>query len=252
MDRAETTAKDIASLGGVTVKLPTIQVVDPEDWGPLERSMRDRDIYELAVVTSGYTVDALTVALKRQSVAPNASGLRCVAVGSQTAERLKRAGFACDSVAKEHNAASVIEMIAAMELSSESRILLPQADDARPELAVGLAKVFDRVDVVEAYGKRIPDPHVYRKGLRALRSAGADAILFTSPSTVHNLCRIMSNDFLEHMDQLAVVAIGATTQEACLRLGVSPDVVPRVATVRAALKSLAQMISTGEDRTADE
>ncbi len=103
---------------------------------------------------------------------------RIAAIGPGTAEELARHGLVADLVPHRFIAEALLESFA----GGPGRVLLPRAAVARDVLPEGLRAKGWTVEVVEAYRTAMarPDP----AALAA--AAGADAITFTSSSTVTN------------------------------------------------------------------
>jgi uroporphyrinogen III methyltransferase/synthase len=163
-------------LGAETLELATIEVGDPADGGAALRSAASRvGDYHWVCFTSANAVERLFACVRD---ARALGGVRVAAVGPGTAEALVSRGVAADLVPPRALAESLVEDFQA----GPGRVLLPQAAAARPVLAAGLeAKGWD-VDAVEAYRTRPATPSP--DALAA--AAKADAIAFTSSSTVEN------------------------------------------------------------------
>jgi uroporphyrinogen-III synthase len=95
-------------------------------------------------------------------------------------------------------------------------VLLPQAADARPVLAEGLAAKGWYVDVVEAYRTVTGSPS--ERELRAAREA--DAITFTSSSTVTGYLDVAGPDAVPPV----VASIGPITTATAKELGIAVTV----------------------------
>jgi uroporphyrinogen-III synthase len=111
-------------------------------------------------------------------VSPYKSAQKVAAVGPATADALRERGIQVDLVPDE----AVAEALVGAFPDGPGRVLLPQAAAARPTLADGLRAKGWTVDVVEAY--RTDAVALSANQLDA--AARADAIAFTSSSTVAN------------------------------------------------------------------
>jgi uroporphyrinogen III methyltransferase/synthase len=113
-------------------------------------------------------------------------------------------------------------------------VLLPQAALARDVLVDGLRAKGWTIDVVEAYRTTpvVPSEHV----LAAARSA--DAVTFTSSSTVRHFAAVAGTDHVP-----AVVAcIGPVTAETAVSVGLRVDVVAETSTVEGLIDALVAVL----------
>ena len=91
------------------------------------------------------------------------------------------------------------------------RVLLPQADIARPLLAKGLQDAGCTVDVLTAYQTKSADA-LPEDVLEALRSGEVDWITFTSSSTASNLVDLIGGE-AELLCNCKLASIGPKTSE---------------------------------------
>ncbi len=128
----------------------------------------DVDGYDWVAFTSVNAVDRVAVS----------ASTRVAAVGPATADALRARGASVELVPDE----AVGDALVAAFPEGPGRVLLPQAEGARPTLADGLrAKGWD-VDVVVTY-RTVP---VALSDARRKEADAADGIAFTSSSTVTN------------------------------------------------------------------
>jgi uroporphyrinogen III methyltransferase/synthase len=170
-------------LGAEPVEVPTIEIGDPSDGGVgLREAAAGIGAYEWVTFTSVNAVERFFAAVRD---ARALGGVQVAAVGPGTAAALAARGVAADLVPHRSVAEALVEAFptpAALGDPAPGRVLLPQAAGARPTVADGLrAKGWD-VDVVEAYRTRPACP----PGDLLAAAAKADAIAFTSASTVDN------------------------------------------------------------------
>jgi uroporphyrinogen III methyltransferase/synthase len=131
---------------------------------------------------------------------------RIAAVGPGTAEALRRRGVRPDLLPDTADAPA---LAAALIAAGGGSALLPQADEARPELADGLRAAGWRVSAVVAY----------RTEVRAIDPAHLgrlDAITVASAATGRRLRDALG---LTALRASRIVAIGPRTAEACAALG---------------------------------
>lgn len=166
----------LRELGAATVELPSIRVVDPDDDGTALRAAAARLAeYDWVVFTSA---NAVARVLPLIPDARAFGGAHVAAIGPGTAERLHAANVAADLM-PEH---FIAEALLAAFPEGPGRVLLPRAAVARDVLPDGLRAKGWGVDVVEAYRTE----QVAADPVTVDAARGADAIAFTSSSTVTN------------------------------------------------------------------
>ncbi len=206
--QAGSLSRRLRSLGAEVVEVPTIRIVPPTDGG---RGLADAAArlgsFDWVALTSANAVSAL---FEHVWDARALAGCRVAAIGPGTGEALARHGVRADLVPERSVAEGLLGDLAA---SPPGRVLVPQARSARPVLVAGLRKAGWDVEVAEAYGTEPADvaPAV------VTAAAQADAIAFTSASTVAGFVRAAGRDACP----ACVISIGPTTSSAAIELGLS-------------------------------
>lgn len=199
----------LEALGASVLEVPVIQIVEPADGGAALRSAVDHmHTYDWVVLASPNAAARFASAVA--GAAAEFHGVRVAAVGPGTAAVLRDLGLAVDLVADR----SVGEGLVDAFPSGTGRILLPRAAVTRDVIASGLAGKGWEVDEVEAYRTepRPADPAL------AAKTAAADAIAFTSSSTVRAFISSLGVRALPPV----VVSIGPETTRTLGSLGVEP------------------------------
>lgn len=227
--RGEGLAARLRGLGAEPVLHPTIAYAPPADPVALEEAMGrlEAGMYEWLLLTSVTAVEAVASALGAR--APRLSSrvsLKIGAVGPATAA-------ACGALLGAPPAVvpasfSGAELADALGDPAGRRVLLPNADIARPELEERLRAAGARVDRVVAY-RTVPAPGGAE--LATLIERGAlDALLFTSGSTARFLAAQLGPAGLELARRLIIACIGPSTAATCRELGLEPTFVADEAT----------------------
>jgi uroporphyrinogen-III synthase len=171
-EQASTLVGRVRALGATVIEVPTIAIADPADRGAaLGAAVAELDAFDWVVLTSTNGAARFLAALgERQQPPPVA------VVGPGTAAVVRAAGTEPALVPERF----VAEGLLAVFPPGPGRILLPQAEGARPVLAEGLRAAGWTVDTVVAYRTVAADapPALVE------RARQADAITFTSASTV--------------------------------------------------------------------
>ncbi len=215
----------LAEQGAEPIVFPTIKIVPPDDFGPLDRAIADLSLYDWLIFTSAngvrYFFDRLAAAdLDSRAL----GGLKIAAIGPATAAALGDFGLRADLVPAEYRAEAAVAALAG-EAEAGRRFLLPRAEEARQVLPRELAGLGGKIDVVTAYKTVLPDEADVANLRRTLAEGGLDLALFTASSTVKNLARLFPGESLA--DLLAGVKIGVIgpiTAETAQELGLSIDV----------------------------
>lgn len=241
-----------AAVGAEVETLPLLEVVPPADPEPLARAAAAASTYRWIVFTSANAVDAFLPLLPGSPTAALAgAGPRVAAVGDATAAALRRFGVEPALVPDRRDAHGLV--VALVEALSGSmpdpapeppagpdtptqpspadppapsgrrpRILLPQAADARPTLATGLAAAGVEVAVAVAYDKRLP-PDAAERAHRLFGGAGPLGwVTFTSPRVVEHFAALFGDAWPERRATLRAASIGPVTSRALDAAGVEP------------------------------
>jgi len=224
--QASSVAAQLRDLGAAAVELPTIAITDPADGGAALRAAAARlASFAWVVFTSANAVDR-TFALVRDARAFGAA--RVAVVGPATADALARHGVVADLVPERFVAEGLLDVWPA----GTGRVLLPRAAVARDALPDGLrARGWD-VEVVDAY-RTVPAQPSEKERAAA---AGADAVMFSSSSTVTNFMAM-------GIPVPPVVAcIGPVTARAAEAAGLRVDLVADESTVESLVAALARRL----------
>jgi uroporphyrinogen III methyltransferase / synthase len=232
--------------GAEVVAFPTIRLVPPEDYGPVDQAILRLGKYNWVVFTSQNGVTAFLDRLQALGRDPRAlRGILVAAIGPGTGAALRTRGVDVALAPAEFRAEALVEAFARAGVRGAS-ILLPRAEVARSVLPDGLRRLGAQVDVVAVYRTEVEhdqDPHVRRR----LLDGALDAVTFTSPSTVRNFLELLGPDALRVLRGCLVVCIGPVTAAAAGESGIRVDLVADtysipglVAALRTVLGSRAQ------------
>jgi uroporphyrinogen III methyltransferase / synthase len=221
--RARKQASDLVvrltDLGAECLECPTIEVVPPETWAPLDRAIADLYDYHWVVFTSVNGVTYFFDRLFEKGLDVRALGhLKTCAIGPATAARLRSFGLNTDVLPDSYRAESIIDAFGEKRIRND-KILLPRATEARPILPVELRRMGAVVEEVPAYRTRaVDDPDGAL--IESLENGAVDMVTFTSSSTVQNFKRLLPPDrFRELTAGLTIASIGPITTETARELG---------------------------------
>jgi uroporphyrinogen III methyltransferase/synthase len=220
----------LEGFGAMVIEAPTIRIVPPDDFGPLDAACAQAGSFQWIVFTSANGVDYFMQRLQASAGdIRDLKGTRLCAIGPGTAERLSRFGIKVDLMPAEYRAEAVLEALRATGDLRGQRILLPRADIAREMLAEELRRSGAEVVEVVAYrtvaveSDRQGEPDIYRM----LLDKRVDAITFTSASTVRTFVRMFgAEQAADLLRSTAVACIGPVTAEAAAQHDITTAVMP--------------------------
>jgi uroporphyrinogen III methyltransferase/synthase len=233
--RARAQASDLVDrltdLGAECLECPTIRVVPPDDWGPLDAAIDDLDTYDWLVFTSVNGVSFFFERLYEKGKDVRAlKDVHTAAIGPATAERLGDFGLKSDIVPKTYQAESVVEAFE-QEPMEEKRVLLPRAKEARPILPVELVKMGAVVNEIPVYQTEQASENVDEL-IKRLEQGAIDIVTFTSSSTVKNFKALLPADRFESLIKgVTVASIGPITTDTAKELGFKVDVTAKDFTI---------------------
>ena len=224
----------LRELGARPVEVSAIRIEEPSDGGAgLARAaaaIREGS-YRWVVFTSANAVAPLLDRL------PDSRALAdvCVAaVGPATADTLTAHGIVPDLVPDRQLAEGLLEAFPDPPMPGD-RVLFPRAAEGREVLVAGLGAAGWEVDVVEAYRTvRVPAPPELRAEV-----TGADAVCFTSSSTVTGFVDACGLDAVPPV----VVCIGPVTAATAEEAGIRVDAIAGSHTIEGLLEALVAVVA---------
>jgi len=223
----------LESKGAQCFEFPTIEVVPPTSWGPLDKAIEKLAQYDWVLFTSVNGVRFFFQRLEEQGEDVRAlHGIRIGAIGPKTAASLAERGLRLDLVPPEYRAEAVIEAMGGEEVEGK-RFLLPRAAKAREILPEKLEEMGGQVDVVPVYETIRPTER--SEEVQSLLEKGEiSCVTFTSSSTVENFAAMFPGEDLPALVVKAAIAcIGPITAETARDHGLEVDIMPAEYTVEA-------------------
>ncbi len=245
LTRAKEQAAEFASLlaayGAEPVEAPTIRIVPPADWAPVDRAIEDLASYHWIIFTSLNGVAFFMGRLfARGFDARRLAGRTVCCIGPRTAQELERFGVKADVVPEEYQAEGLVAAFAGREISG-ARMLVPRAEVARELLPEELRKRGAHVDVVPVYRTVVPDGDIaaWRDLLVQQR---IDVAAFTSSSTVRNCIALLggAEAACALLKPVALACIGPVTAKTAEEYGLTVSIQARENTVPALADAIAE------------
>ncbi len=262
----------LEELGAEIIQFSTVEIVPPETWADLDRSIDTVTSYDWLIFTSSNGVKYFFKRFfERDLDIRELRGLKICAIGTKTAAELKKYGLRVDLVPEEFRAEGLIETFV-KEVRSEElppnppltrgeqnggsdskpetrnskllegmKFLLPRAEVAREVFPEEVRRLGGTIDVPVTY--RAVKPELHGKRLRRFLKEGRVTIAtFTSAATFNNFREIMGEDADELLRDVAIAAIGPVTAKAVERAGLKVDIMPGEATVEAMVEEIKKWV----------
>ena len=219
-EQAAALSDRLRSLGAEVIPLPTIEILPPDDWGPLDAAIEVLDTYDWLIFTSANGVRHFVERLDVSDHDLRDIRAKICAIGPATAESLARLHIKVDRTPEEYVAESLLAALTGEELRGK-RILLPRARVARDVIPVELEKRGATVNVVSAYQTVVPEDVAARVERLFEGSSKPDWVTFTSSSTVRNFVSVCP---VERLEGVRVASIGPITSATVRELDIRVDV----------------------------
>jgi uroporphyrinogen III methyltransferase/synthase len=236
----------LTRLGAIVTECPMIEIAPPSSWEALDSAIGKINTYDWLIFTSANAVGYFFARLK----VGVPSGLKICAVGKATAARISDFGLSADLLPEINQSEGVFAALSkkiGQENLTKTRFLFPRAKYGRDYLIDELRKSGVEIDLAEAYQTIRPDYDA--ETVLNLLNHETDIIVFTSPSTVHNLAELIGNDRLRSVLQnIVVVCIGPTTGQAAIEKELSVSIQPENQSVEDLIESIIAFVQINKPR----
>lgn len=231
--RPEAQAEEMAALlwaqGARPLRFPVIATAPPPSWDGLDRACAAVDRYAWIVFTSANGVRFFFDRFCRgDRDVRDLKGVRIATIGPATARAVAERGLRVDLVPESFVSEGVVAAFQSRDLRGR-RVLLPRAAEARDVLPEGLRGLGAEVDAVTAY-QTVSTGRTRQELDDLLRTAGADVVSFTSPSTVREFCAVAGRNH-PLWERIVVACLGPVTVAEARRLGLPVHIVQERFTV---------------------
>ncbi len=225
--------RKLASLGAECIEFPTIQVLPPESWEPMDAAIAHLTDYGWILFTSPNGVKFFLDRLHFHGKdVRELKGIRIGAIGPKTAEQWRRQGIVPDLVPTEYRAEAIVEAFKEMGIRP-GKVLLPRAEKAREVLPEELGKMGFTVDVIPAYQTVKPDQDTAMVA-EMLQKGQIHMVTFTSSSTVANFLNMIDRRdpaTRKNLDGVKIACIGPVTAETAQTNGLTVTLTPNQYTI---------------------
>ncbi len=246
--QASELARRLCELGAEVIECPTIAIEPPLEYAPMDRAIDQLQSYEWLFFTSVNGVEFFFNRLRQLGKNSHAlKHLKVVAIGPQTAGRLRGEGVHACFVPAKYQAEGILEGLNPSEIQG-CRILIPRAAKAREVLPETLRQWGAIVDVVEAYQTVLPQNHKPRLK-ELLEQNRIDMILFTSSSTVVNFVQLSeAQDLKRRLQGVIVGCIGPITAQTAVDNGLDVRIISAEFTIPGLVDAMLRHYAPGDPR----
>ena len=206
-EQSEPLFSELTNLGVKVISLPLITIADPIDGGrELLDKVRNLKKYNWVIVTSSNGAHRL---IKTMQKVDDLKKTKIGVIGKATAEVFENFEISVDLIPERTFSEGFLEAFPSPS-KEENRILLVQAEKARPTISEGLTKLGWQGEKVVAY--RNIDTKIEKTLLSV--AADADAIVFTASSAINRYYEIIGAP-----KPPDAICIGPITAETARNLG---------------------------------
>jgi len=246
-EQAGELAARLAGYGAEPVEAPTIKLVPPPDWGPVDQAISAIGTYDWIIFTSVNGVSRFMTRLSARGLDSRClAGRQLCCIGPRTAQELEKFGVRADVVPAEYQAEGVLAILNQQDLK-KTRILIPRAEVARELLPEELRAAGAHVDVIPVYRTFTPvkDSRGWRQELMDHR---IHVVTFTSSSTVRNFVAMLGGvkAVKPLLQSVMIACIGPITAKAAEEYGLTVSIMPSENTIPALVDAIAHHYGSRE------
>jgi uroporphyrinogen-III synthase len=265
--QASDLAAQLEALGATPILIPTIEIIPPETYAPLNTALAQLDTYDWLLFTSANAVEVFhqrysgpqnwvphlrveDAKVGNRASDPSSSSQpqnpppklpRIAVIGPATARAVQGIGLTVDLIPPQYIAESLAEALTPH--APNSRMLLIRAAQARDILPEALTAAGATVTIAEAYRNQLPPDSIPAlQALFATPDTYPDAITFTSASTARNLIALLEAACLTLPPTIILASIGPITSQTLRDLGHPPHIEAPEPTIPALIQTLAQSL----------
>jgi uroporphyrinogen-III synthase len=219
--QAQRLATLIEQQGAKAIRFPTIEILQPADIGPLEKTLSRLDQYKYAIFVSVNAVQAIFNFMRTRNVHfPLSLSVMCI--GPAGAEALKDAGVDNPVWPQERFDSEGLLALPELKNISGKRIVIFRGDGGRELLGATLAERGACVDYVECY--RRSRPRTDSSSLARQWDRGEIHVTcVTSVQGLRNLYDMIGESGRSRLVNTPIVVVGQRIAKVCRELGFSTD-----------------------------
>lgn len=212
-NQASVFSTKIEELGGITIEIPTIKLVEPDDVSIIDKAIGklSDNFFDWVMFTSANAVNALADRLEHKGKNIDIlNNTKIAVIGKSTALAVKAYGLEPAFIPKSFVAESAVDGFIKLA-DGDEKILIPRAQVARKIIPDKLKERGFDVSVAPVY-KNIPVDNIEPHILSELLSWGVDYITFTSSSTATNFFKLVEkHEIKQVVGKSKIASIGPIT-----------------------------------------
>jgi len=241
--QSESMAKLVTALGGEPFLFPTIEIIPPNDFTPMDSAIEKIDIYSWVIFSSVNGVEAFFERLRTlKKDIRTLNQIKFCCIGTKTEAALREYCLNVEYVPQQYTSESIVQGLK-NKLQKDDRVLLPRSELASDILPNELEKIGISFDEVTAY--RAVKPKVNTEIMKEFfKERGVDILTFTSSSTVTNFVDIIGGiTEFEHLSKNVIVAcIGPVTAQTAKEYKIPVHIVAEEYTVEGLMEAILEML----------
>ena len=255
--QAEEAGKLIEEKGGIPYYIPAIEIKALTNFVPIKKFITELEKgqvdYVILMSTNGvkYLFNTAETLKQTSQLKEGLAKTFVIAVGPRTAQALEEEHHVkVGLVPTKYSSEGLIECLKSKELSGK-KIRIPRTSNATPILSEKLKEMGADVEEIYVYESGLPvDAELKNRFFQDLTSGKINAIVFGSGLSAKNIFQMLTEkapmDKLRNIinSKITTVAIGPTTAEALIEMGIKVDVVPEDYLFEKALAALANYWNT--------
>ncbi len=231
--QAESLCEAVRAAGGEAIAFPTINIL------PLEVNLSavcPLDTYNIIIFVSRNAVSYFDEGLQCSL----SQGIVAVAIGSSTAESMRRHGF--ENVIKPATPAGSERVLELAELQDVEgkQVLIVRGQDGRELLADTLTERGARVTYLEVYQRGLPSP----TQIELEQARTAQCIIISSVNSLVNLCQLIGE---ENIKNKRLIVVSNRIKQYAIRQGFKYIDVAVDASDRALMEQLGKVDKNGRE-----
>jgi uroporphyrinogen-III synthase len=238
LSQSQDSVKMIERHGGLPVVIPMIEILDPDDWYPVDHSIVNLKGYDGVIFTSQNGVERFLGRIKTINVEALKvlATRRIYAVGEKTRASLENAQIPVTLVPERFSANDLLSALQKEPLAGK-RFLFAKGSMVKGEIPTALRASHAVVDEIEVYRTEGASGAFFGALDRALKNREIDALTFFSPSAVQNFTHAIVP---ENSWESVTACIGPSTTQAAESAGFAKIITPPEATAESLINALVQ------------
>ena len=229
-EQAADLVRALETLGAEAIVAPVIRIQPLENLGSLRAALTGLSAYRWVVFTSQNAVQIVLDRLVAWGLATRVfASTRIAAIGSVTADALRKRGLTPTLVPDEFVAEALVDALVSASGGTAglagARVLVPSAEDAREVLSDALRRHGATVESIPVY-RTVPVQSDFTGLVSEILAQRIDAITFTSSSTVRSFVSLVGPDAATS-GRFVAATIGPITAGTARELGL-PEILEAV------------------------